>query len=150
MEKEGFTGDKGQSCGILVRVGSLQTVILAKGSQPRRQDCRSMCAQCLGLTIRWAFLLTAGGTQCVWFHSQIRRIAIIQPGDYEYVDHPCAIFCVSFFCCFSAAVAFYRLSGAEESWRTSKLQFNSLIPDAEGDIVSLGSIILVLPEFSFS
>ena len=45
-----------------------------------------MCAQCPGLAIRWAFLLPAGGTQCVWFPSHVGRIAVIQPGGYKYMD----------------------------------------------------------------
>lgn len=46
-----------------------------------------MGAQCPRLAIRWGFQLSTWGTQCVWFASHIRRIAVTPAGGYKYVDH---------------------------------------------------------------
>ena len=110
-----------------------------------------MCAQWPGLAIRWAFLLLSGGTQRVWSPSHAGRIAVIQPGGYKYMDR-CDQVYVQYFV-FHVLRDFLLLVLFTDSvvLRSPEGPQNcSLIPDDEGDTVSLGSIILVLPEFSFS
>lgn len=93
----------------------------------------------------------------MWFPSQIGRIAVIQPGGYEYLDR-CDQVYVQYFV-FRSLQGFLQLLlftdsvvlRSPEGPQNCNLTVRSHTKgDAEGDNGSLGSTVLVLPEFSFS
>lgn len=81
-----FTGNVGQTFGILIRAGALQTVLLWQRDPSAAGRTTDWCVQCPGLAIKRAFLVPAGGTQHLWFPSHLGRIAVVQPGGYKYMD----------------------------------------------------------------